>query len=190
MSKIRSHQLVVFESMGLINWEYSTFRVDWVCCLFRIVSFRNINYKSLKTKDENLNCCCAHSLNRLAIKISAPFDVVQIFGFGANDFRNFLVQKEPRERQRRFKSEILSVPSNCYEKDRGWQSCWVGIWRQPKIGEGYMILPLFTHERNLVLGADAQRFSWPSYTAVVHTIGYLRFFFWGGKTRCAFDCNT
>ena len=47
-----------------------------------------------------------------------------------------------------------------------------------------------THERNLVLGANALRFSWPSYTAVVCTIGYLRFSFWEGKTRCAFDCNT
>ena len=31
-----------------------------------------------------------------------------------------------------------------------------------------------THERNLVLGANALRFSWPLYTAVVCTFGYLR----------------
>ena len=37
-----------------------------------------------------------------------------------------------------------------------------------------MILPLRTHECNLVLGANAQRFSWPSYTAVVRTIRYLQ----------------
>jgi hypothetical protein len=42
----------------------------------------------------------------------------------------FLVQNEPRERQRRFKLKSKSIPSNCYKKDRGWQSCWVGIWRQ------------------------------------------------------------
>jgi hypothetical protein len=40
-----------------------------------------------------------------------------------------------------------------------------------------MILALGTRECNLVLGANALRFSRPSYTAVVCTIGYLRFSF-------------
>ena len=61
---IRSHQLVASESLGLINWEYSILRVrsdwSWMIPLFEwIVSFININYKSLKTKDKNLNCCIA-----------------------------------------------------------------------------------------------------------------------------------
>ena len=41
------------------------------------------------------------------------------FGFDANDSRNFLVQKEPRERQRRFKSESQSIPSSCMRKTEG-----------------------------------------------------------------------
>ncbi len=57
--------------------------------------------------------------HHLAIQISTPFDIVgDDFGFDANESCHFLIQKEPRERQRRFKQESLSVPSNCYEKDR------------------------------------------------------------------------
>ncbi len=65
---------------------------------------------------------CAFQAHRDAsssdLDLCASFDVVRIYGFDANDFRNFFVQKEPRERRRRFKSESQSVPSNSYKKDR------------------------------------------------------------------------
>jgi hypothetical protein len=74
--------------------------------------------------------------HRLAILISAFWRCLY-FWLWRQWLPQFLVQKEPQERLRRFKSESQSVPSNCYKKDRRWQSSWVGIWHQPKIGEVY-----------------------------------------------------
>ena len=65
------------------------------------------------------------------------------------------------------------VSGNHYKKDRRWQSSWISFYCLPKL-ERDMILPLRTHGRNLVLRPNAQRFSWPSYTSVVRTIGYLQ----------------
>jgi hypothetical protein len=66
------------------------------------------------------------------------------------------------------------------------------LWGLPELSEREgvrRILLLCTHKRKPVFGADAQRISRPSYTAVVRTNGYLRFSFWGGKALCAFDCK-
>jgi hypothetical protein len=77
---------------------------------------------------------CAFHAHRHASFSDLDFRLLTLFGSLAltpMTPANFLVQKETRERQRRFKSESQSIPSSCYEKDRRWQSCWAGIWRQP-----------------------------------------------------------
>ena len=89
-----------------------------------------------------------------------------------------------------FKSESQSSVWQSLQERQKIQSSWVGFWRLPDSERDYMILPLHIHERNLVLRANALRFSRPSHTMVVHTVGYLRFSFWEGKTYCAFDCGT
>ena len=52
-------------------------------------------------------------------------------------------------------------------------------------GQTGILRVLCTRKRNLVLGANAQRISRPSYTAVVRTNGYLRFSFFGEEKLVA-----
>ncbi len=50
--------------------------------------------------------------------------------------------------------------------------------------------PCCTHGHKLVLGADAVSDPSPSSIAVVSTLWLPAIFYFGGKTCCAFDCNT
>ncbi len=142
------------------------------------------------SKNTEVGMCLPCSSPRIVELLrSPPFDVVWIFDFDANDSHNFWFKRNHKKGREDLNWKASQVPGNCYKKDRGWQSSWAGFWCLPNL-ERDMILPLHTCERNLVLGANAHRFSWSLYTTVVLTIGYLLLSFWGGKTCCAFDCNT
>ncbi len=96
--------------------------------------------------------------HRLAIQISAPFDVVWIFGFDTNDFRIFWFKrnnKKGREDLNWKAGQYLAVATRKTEGDNPVGSAFGANPNQ----ERDMILPLRRCEHNLVLGANAQRFS-------------------------------
>ena len=86
--------------------------------------------------------------------------------------------------------EARHSTSDYREKGTTSQPPWVRLLRRPRIRRGDVTLLLCTRKRKLVPGADAKRNSSPLSTAVVGALRLPTIFLWGGKTRCAFDCNT
>ena len=112
-----------------------------------------------------LQCSSAHIVKRSR---SLPFDVVWIFWLWLQWLPQFWFKRNHKKGRGDLNRKASQVPGNCDKKERGWQSSWVGFWCLPELDRD-MILPLCTLYRNLVLGANAQRFFWPWYTVVVWT---------------------
>ena len=86
-----------------------------------------------------------------------PFDVIWIFGFDANDSRNFEFKRnheKGREDLNRKASQYLAIATR---KTEDHNPVGLAFGANPE-EERDIIIPLHTRD-NLVLGANAQRFS-------------------------------